>query len=726
MSAYVMNDEMQLLPPGVEGELFVGGEGVSTGYLNRPELTKEKFIIYNSKMLYKSGDIVRLMDCGELEYIGRKDQQVQLRGFRVELGEIEAQLIKHPDIKGAVVTAEEFNENLNLNAYIVTRNEINLVEIKDYLAKSLPYYMIPSYIKQIDEIPLTSNGKVDKNALKKIVATELDDNTEYAQPGNPKEELLVKIWEGILGKEKIGIHDNFFYIGGDSIKSIQIISKIKQSGYKLEFQEIFKYPTIAQLAPLLKKEENNSELLQIRRKGIIPLTPIQQSFLNKQKNNIHHHNQGVLLFTKEAIDLIILEKIFDKLQEHHDALRIIFPKQDDTIVQFNNENNLPLSIESFDFKGRDESNQLLLKLDEIHKSINLEKGPLIKIALFKLSDGYRLAIIIHHLIIDGVSWRILLEDFQTLYFQSISSAKLELPLKTTSFQEWAEKLSIYADNSQFLREKKYWKELSEKELESIKKDTDYCENYIRDTKSINKKLSPQLTELLLGSVNEAFNTKINDVLLTAFGLSVFYCFGIQKFSVDVEGHGRENIINNVDLSRTVGWFTSIYPVIIDVSFHEDLSRQIKEVKETLHQVPNNGIGYGLLKYLTAKEYKIDAGFELESQFLFNYLGQFNKNINNDSKFCFADESIGGCFNADQQRDYAIEINAMIIEKTLDISIRYNYHQFHSDTISSFLDRFLFELEKIIGHCINKDSKELSPSDFNNLDISISEFDAIFE
>ncbi|NIM15667.1 MAG: amino acid adenylation domain-containing protein [Candidatus Aminicenantes bacterium] len=720
---YILDKNQRPLPPGVEGEIYISGDGVARGYLNKPQLTWEIFIedpFVPAGKMYRTGDLARWLPDGNVEFLGRLDQQVKIRGYRIEPGEIETNLLKYPHIKEAVVLANEWetrDKDKYLAAYLVSDNEIQESDLRNFLSKHLPDYMIPLFFKYLAAIPLTPNGKVDWKALQRL---KVITNAEYDAPRNKGEEKLARIWQEVLGLERIGINDNFFMVGGDSIKTIQIASRLKKEGYDIEISDIFQNPTISRLTPLLKKSQRISDQSVIH--GSVPLTPIQYWFFETTVSDRNHFNQAVMLYWKEGIDEKAVEEIFLKLQEHHDVLRMIYKEDKDKgeIIQENQGLHYPFSLQVFDYRNRkrgDAAAALEDNANDIQASINLETGPLMKLGLFHLNDGDRLLIVIHHLVIDAVSWRILCEDIETLYHQYKKGEPLILPLKTDSFMLWAEKLSEYANSSSLLKEKAYWAELELQTFQPIKEGFKEEDNYIKDSEICSFSLGKEETHMLLTKVNEAFGTEIIDMLLTALGAALRKTFGQHRFLFALEGHGREKIREDLDISRTVGWFTSLFPVILDFSHENDPARQIKEIKERLRLVPNKGIGYGILKYLTPDELKKDIHFKLKPQIIFNYLGQFDEDLKNKS-FEIAGESTGSPRSLNHSLGYELDVSGMIIDNQLQMSVGYNTGQYKTETIETLGNHFKIELERVISFCSNREGRDLTPGDLTYPGLSI--------
>jgi len=729
---YIINNDGQLQPIGAEGEICIAGDGISRGYLKRDELTAQKFInnpLMPNERIYKTGDIGKWLEDGNLYFIDRMDNQVKIRGYRIELEEIQNQLLRHPEIMDAAVVVQEYEaigelSNKYLCAYIVLKKEIDPVEIRRFLSFKLPDYMIPQYFVSMNRLPISANGKVDKDSLPNPRALELNNESSLTEPRTPMEAKLVDCYKKVLGRERVSVNENFFTIGGDSIKTIQIVSRMKKDGFNLEMNDIFQHPTIVELAPYVKQVQHVCDQSPVT--GNVPLTPIQREFFNNLDIDMNHFNQTVLLSSSERLSEELVKAVFGKLQEHHDALRMTFKINDGQVVQDCEGLGLPVSLKVFDLKNQEnESDIFKTKVDELQGSINLEKGPLMNLGLFHLDDGDRLLIVIHHLVIDGVSWRILFEDIETLYHQYVRGESLILPLKTDSYKAWAERLLQYSKDDEILKETQYWSEIAVS-LENLPVITkDYSgDRYVRDIETVSISLSAEETDKLLNNVNQAFGTDINDILLTALALSVNETFAKSRLLIELEGHGREQIINNIDISRTVGWFTSLFPVLLDASYKDNLSRQIKEVKETLRRVPNKGIDYNILKNLLGNESVMEI-HNYVPQICFNYLGQFDAEINN-SPFKLSSEYAGITQSQNRRIKYEIDIIGAITYNRLEISMAYSKKQYRQETINSFLNNYKAQLSNIIALCTAQKNTELSPSDLGFKDLSIEQLENFFD
>lgn len=726
---YIVDQSNKLQPIGVSGELCLAGEGIARGYLNRPELTNEKFILnpYNEdEKMYRTGDLARWLPDGNIEFLGRIDHQVKIRGYRIEIGEIEAKLLNHVDIKETVVVAlEDKNNNKYLCAYIVTKKELTTGEIREYLSEELPTYMIPTSFVQLEKMPLTPNGKIDRKALPEPEAN-INTGVEYLQPTNEVERRLVEIYEEVLGVNKVGINDNFFDLGGDSIKAIQVSSRLNKNGMKLEIKDIMKSPSIKQLSTKVKISTKN-KANQGNVEGKVNLTPIQRWFFDKNFTGMNHWNQAVMLYNKDRFDKDNIYKVFEKIVEHHDALRMIYNVENKGISQSNRgvKGGELFTLETIDLTGTKEYKEEIEKeSNRIQRTIDLSTGPLVKLGQFKTIDGDYLLIIIHHLVIDGVSWRIILEDIETAYKDILEGKEIKLQEKTESFKDWSTKLYEYAKGKKLLREKNYWKSVYEHEVEEIKVDNQIENRIKKDSKSISLELSKDDTMNLLKNTNGAYNTEINDILLTTLGMALNQWAGYENIMINMEGHGRENIIEDTDISRTVGWFTSSYPITINNFNTKDITTAIKITKESFRKIPNKGIGHDILKYISPVEDIQDFKMEKQPEINFNYLGQFNEKTKNN-RFGLANISSGETIHPEAEQCYKLDINGFVSDEKLVMNITYNTKEYKKETIETLANEYKYILKKVIEHCMLKENAEHTPSDYGDLNLRLDELENIF-
>ncbi|MHA7059728.1 amino acid adenylation domain-containing protein [Aquimarina sp. M1] len=711
-NCYILNKQGVLHPKGVVGEICIGGEGVARGYLNRPKLTNKKFMVnpYNEKeRLYKTGDLGRWLPDGTIEFIGRYDNQVKVRGYRIELGEIEYHLTCKDDIDQVVVQIKEIaGGGKDLVAYVVSEKQQSDKNLRKFLSARLPDYMLPMHYIQVEKMPLTTNGKIDRKSLLDLDMLEKSHAVAYKEPSTIEEQELVLVLENVLKREKISVKDSFYTLGGDSIKSIQVVSRLKQRGFSIKVDEILRTPIIENLAKLLVKHDNFIDQSEVT--GEVKLTPIQHSF-NKDSNVRvpHYFNQSILLKSSEEIKSDILTKCISKLVTHHDALRIVFNNQEGKLTQYNQDSSK--NHYKIDFYDLRESKDPLQEMNElgghIQGSIDLEKGPLFRIGHFRLLDGDRLALIVHHLVVDGVSWRILLEDLSTLYSSYISGEVPILPMKTDSFQRWADLQEEYAQGVVIDSERTYWNSICEQSILDIPRDIKMSESVVQFDDIRSFTLSKETTEFLQTKVHNVYNTGINDVLLTGLGLAIQEVFGVEKSVIQMEGHGREDIIEGIDISRTVGWFTSIYPFLLDVSGSENQRESLINVKEKLRKIPNKGIGYGILKHLTEGLEK-----EIKPSIVFNYLGDFGSNAggDSDSVFDYSSEDIGFSIDPSNGHDTILDVSGMMTSSQLSMSIRYSTSIYFAETMDRLIGSYQKHLTRLIEDLAREKECFITPAD----------------
>ncbi|ANF97987.1 non-ribosomal peptide synthetase [Paenibacillus bovis] len=726
LGAYILNEQRHLQPIGIAGEMYITGDGLARGYLNRPETTAEKFIEHAfvpGERMYRSGDLARWLPDGSIEYLGRIDHQVKIRGYRIELGEVESRLLQIDGIREAVVIAHtEASGQKSLAAYFTADIQLTASTLRSEMASELPGYMIPSYFVQMEQMPLTPNGKLDRRALPQPEAG-VWTGAVYEAPRTPAEQALAEVWQGILGSQQIGIHDHFFDLGGDSIKAIQISSRLFQAGYKLEIKDLFKYPTIAELSPYLQQAGRTAEQGEIT--GAAELIPIQHWFFERHLAEPHHYNHAIMLHRADRFEEQALRSTMDAVIRHHDALRMIFRKGEHGYTAWNRstEEGELYTLDIMNIRSAANPEEVILQeADRVQASFNLAQGPLVQMTLFQAEDGDHLLIVIHHLVVDGVSWRILFEDIAAGYEQALSRQPVTLPQKTDSYRLWANELAEYAAGSALEQERKYWNTISGSYIAPLPKDHDVAAGTVADSESVQIAWSAEDTELLLRQANRAYYTETNDLLLTALGMALRDWAGTEQVLINLEGHGREMILPDMDITRTVGWFTTQYPVRLEIPVHSDISPLIRQVKETLRSVPEKGIGYGLLKYLNSTGLTADAA---EPEVSFNYLGQFDQDMDNNA-LSMSPYSVGQSLGGQTPLHYALDLNGMIADGQLSISIMYSRNQYEPERIHQLADMLKSRLTMVIRHCAVQEQPKLTPSDLLFKGLTIAQLDRLLE
>jgi amino acid adenylation domain-containing protein/non-ribosomal peptide synthase protein (TIGR01720 family) len=725
---YAVDRELQPMPIGGAGELLVGGAGVTRGYLRRPDLTAERFIPdpfggAPGARLYRTGDLVRWLPDATLNFLGRLDHQVKVRGFRIELGEIERILQEHPDVHRAVVVARSDGPvgQKQLVAYFVAAATPPpaAASLRSFLAERLPAYMVPAVFMMLESLPLSPNGKVDRMALPPPEATRSGAAREYVAPRTPEEERLATVWAQVLRLPQVGVNDNFFELGGDSILSIQIVARARQAGLLFTVRQIFEHQTVAELA---RYAEITGAALSAPEAvaGSVPLTPIQRWFFEQDFKDLHHFNQALLLAPAGPLVPAALESAMAAVVEHHDALRLRFGRQGETDIWWQ-ENAAAEPITPF--HCIDLSNLPAPRRQEalegaaatLQTGFDLSAGPLTRLALFEAGAGEPglLLWVAHHLVVDGVSWRVLLEDLEAAYRQTARGLRPTLPPKTTSFRDWALRLVEHAGAEVLAGELDHWLEVAQVTVPRLPVDFPAVgENTAGTEAAVSCELTAAETADLLQVVPSIYHNRIDEALLSALARALAGWTGCPRLRVDLEGHGREPLFEDLDTSRTVGWFTTCYPVILEAG-DADSGKALMNAKERLRAVPERGIGYGLLRYLAARDggpARLLAAVPA-AEIIFNYLGQLESASGDPALFRLSTASAGSPRSPRGHRTHLLGISGMVAGGRLRITLTYSSRVHRQETAERLAAAYSRALRQLIQHCNGSESEVFTPSDF---------------
>lgn len=746
---YILDDQMRPAPLGVAGELYIGGVSVSRGYHNRPELTAERFVPdpFGGARLYRTGDLVRYLEDGNIEFLERKDEQVKVRGYRIEPAEIEAALAQHPAVRDAVVVArEDVPGQKKLVAYMTPRAGVSfesngtISELRAHLGENLPEYMVPSAFVALAALPLGANGKIDRRSLP---APEFVHSLreQHSVAMTADEATLARIWSEVLRVPEVGVTDNYFELGGDSILSIQIASRANRAGFDISPRDLFTSQTVAELARVAKKAKVPVAEVVASPNGDnnavqdVPLTPIQRWFFSKNFAEPHHWNQSILLETREPLRRSALADAVTALMRDHAALRLRFTQNERGDWQ---QRLLPLSavlteqtpVHEVDLSLVSEraKKELLERCcAQAQRSLNLADGPLLRFVVFNLDQqgGQRLLGLAHHLITDGVSWRVLLDELEQRYQHALSGAAID-NTPAASFREWADHLAKQDDSDWLSAQENYWRTADQEALEfRIPLDEpEPVDNTGASEAALTVSLTPAETEALLREVSRAYRTRIQDVLLAALGSALHDWTGRRRIAVWMEGHGRERIgsegPDDVSLGSAIGWFTSLYPVVVDAEWEDEVT-SLKAAKEALRNVPNGGAGYGLWQHSNTNNASRHSD---RGGVAFNYLGQFDREIEASSLFALASESPGSAASPRADRVFALEINGAIVNGCLQLTWNYSRNLHHHETIEWLASTYIESLQRLINHCRLPGSIGFTPSDFPNANLTQPELDEL--
>lgn len=673
--------------------------------------------------MYKTGDMARRLSNGHIEYIGRYDQQVKINGYRVELAEIESYLVRYKGISEALVLVRTDKAGRrNLYAYYTVKQPndsgIEAADIRNFLAIRLPYYMIPIHYIQLDKIPITINGKTDYSALPEPVLG--GPAVELRLPGNEVESIMISVWKDLLNLDILAITDNFFELGGDSIKAVQIASRLFEMRIVLQSKDILTYHTIEQISRHVKFFNGKNVPEQGIVEGEKGLTPIENWFFKKRFHNPGFYNQTILLRFNRKINIAFIEEAFQMLIAHHDGLRINYDPGKEALFYNNSFLKGKFVINIYETgNGNNTESQIVEICQKIKSSFNINQNLLIKAAVLREGeDAAYLLITAHHLLVDGISWRILLVDFYTVYTKLEKGETARLPLKTASLKEWEMELATYKQGCMEKADESY-----RKEVESIEFSMP-CDFNTNDWKARNAVttagyLDKERTGFLIKEAYKTYNTEVPVLLNAALLMALNEWTGLGKFVIEHESHGRH--LDNIDTSRTIGWFTAIYPVKLEL-LTDSIGDQIKSVKVQIKKIPAYGIGYSI----HSDSFKgPNDNKEKLPEIRFNYLGQFDRELHNEL-FTFSHLSTGSDIDPENNMTVNIELNLMVIEGALKLEIIYNNKAYKISTITRFKELFFLHLNHILDHIKREEDIHFTPSDFESVNLDQEELDSLFK
>ncbi|WP_130908082.1 non-ribosomal peptide synthetase [Pseudomonas sp. Sample_16] len=722
-ASYLLDADLQPVPQGVSAELYLSGAGITRGYLARPGMTAEKYVpnpfSSTGERLYRTGDLTRYQADGTLQYVGRIDHQVKVRGFRIELGEIEARLLQQDAVRELAVLAQDGVSGQQLVAYIVPSDLALIVDadaqailretLKAALRQHLPDYMVPAFLLFLEHLPLTPNGKLDRKALPSIDG--VTQQREHVAPRSESEKALAAIWQDVLAIDSVGLEDNFFELGGDSIVSMQVVSRARQAGIVLSPKDLFQHQTIRSLAQAARSG-GPSQIDQGPAVGEVALAPVQQWFFEQEIPERQHWNQSLLLVPRVALNVEVLKRALEQLLTQHDSLRLRYAQAENAWLQ----TYAAPTTQSVLWQRKAQSvGQLNALCDEAQRSLDLHNGPLLRAMLVAMADGSeRLLLVIHHLAVDGVSWRVLLEDLQHFYNGGTAQAK------TSSYQRWVARLQAHLPA--FERNLGHWQSQLHDAPNDLPCERPNAALENRYEQKLELKLDSEQTRKLLQQAPAAYRTQVNDLLLTALARAVCRWSGQGSTLIQLEGHGREDLFDGIDLTRTVGWFTSLFPVNLKPC--ADLGASIKTIKEQLRNVPDKGLGYGALRYLGSKPVRDALAGLPQPRITFNYLGQFDRQFDEGALFTPSAEGNGVAQDPTAPLGNWLVVEGQVYGGELSLSWGFSREMFDTATIQRLADEYTLQLNALIDHCCALEVAQATPSDFPLAQIDQAQLDGL--
>ncbi|EMN5130120.1 amino acid adenylation domain-containing protein [Burkholderia contaminans] len=701
------------VPAGATGELYLGGPGVARGYLGRPAQTAERFVpdpFTPGARLYRTGDRVRLRADGRLAFLGRIDDQVKIRGYRVEPGEVSAAVRAAGPVAQAETLAIEHDGRLRLATFVVMRDGSTFDEaaLRATLSAKLPDYMVPAQFIALARLPVTANGKIDRAALRELAAAPVVTASGDA-PQGAVETVLAEVWQAVLKAPKVGRDDNFFELGGDSILVLQVIARARKRGVRFTPKQLFDGPTVAELARIAKTEDVTAAAAQpaVAAAASAPvaakvLTPAQQRFFALDIPHPGHWNQSVAFDVRGPFDADAFARAFDALLTHHDAFRERFARGADGTWHAIDAAKPYDALPFVEVSARDEADALA-RFDALQRRLDLGRGPLACACAARLPDGStQLHLAIHHAIVDGVSWRILLDDLDTAYHAACERAPVRLSQPGLRADAWAARLARAATEpaSPFAAEAAYWAGMAQGD--DIVPDHPDAAATNADAAAVVQTIDAALTRAVLNDAHAAYRTQTIELLGAALALALASVRGAASCRVELEGHGREALFDDVDASRTIGWLTSHYPVTLPVA--ATASDTLCAVKDSLRAVPHKGLGFGVLAHYGDAATRAALAAVPRPRVTFNYLGQFD--APRDATLVPRFGGTGVERDPQGPLGNTLAIHAYLDTdrdgaRTLKVHWVYGAPQFERATIDAFAERFAAALRELVDACASR-------------------------
>ncbi|GAB3638878.1 hypothetical protein GCM10027422_44690 [Hymenobacter arcticus] len=710
--AHLRDSSGMPVPVGGIGELWLGGAGLAQEYYRDELLSQERFGLdrHIHQRMYRTGDLCKWTEDGQLLFNGRKDDMLKIRGFLVEVAEIVTAAVAHPAVQEAHVLYKQVEGAPALVLYLVATHEVTDQALLSFLGARLPIYMLPQYLVRVAQMPLNNNDKVDRQALGALAlgpaATEVVVAAE-----TPAEKLLEACWKVLLKKENLSTTSNFYALGGDSIKLIQLVSMLRQQGYRLNIKDFMESPTIAGAATRLAVAQ--FEVVE-EYTGKAGLSAIQLRYMELVEAPYRQHfNQSVKLIRPAGFDAEAVRVILEKLIAHHEGLRAQFQQHKDGQWQ----QLIPAASPRFAVPVIDLRPEPAYELafvqqaTAIQQSMNLERGELLKAAIFRQPTEDVLLLAIHHLAVDGVSWRILFEDFGVLYAQYEVGSPLELPAPSTALLRTAAWQQAYAHSPQLAEEQAYWQQVMRAPQAALPVSHPQGSNRVGDSATVSFKVTASETAVLQTPAAQALRLDFNALLLAALGLACQRHFGMSNVPVHLEGHGREELDGAPDLSRVIGWFTSVFPVVLPAHETPGALAYVQQVQQVLRAVPHKGLGYGILKYVAQ-----DPALTQVSQpaICFNYLGQFDSHIatGQTPTIRLALGEKGAEVHPQMPRFHEIEFSGLLSEEELHLSIQYSQARYAPAEIQALAAHFSAAMTAIVREIGQSGEPQLMPLSYN--------------
>ncbi|MGY1433609.1 non-ribosomal peptide synthetase [Streptomyces reniochalinae] len=730
---YVLDDDFLPLPEGVPGEVYIGGVCCARGYLNKPGLTADRFVpdpfssLPGSRM-YRTGDLGYWLPGGNLQFIGRNDHQVKIRGYRIELGEIEQCLGRHPGIRHVIVLGLPDPSGVpRLACYYVPREagrDVPADELHRWAGETLPAYMIPTTYTAIEAIPLDANGKVDRKALPAPSAHRADADAPSSTPRNAAEKDLCAILEEVLHLERVGIHENFFQLGGDSILTIHVCARAQREGFRLSPKDIFDHPTVAELAAHAGWERTHAvpgpRNAAARAGQYIPLLPLQAWFSDQRMEHSHHYNQSVQIEAYE-VDVDAFRGALHDLVARHDALRLTFTGAAGSLRQ-NISASAPepaltvVDPEEGEGPGDEFESRVREAATRVQASLDPSSGRLVAAGLFRRGPRKpdRILLAVHHLAVDTLSWEPLLADLSAAYRRRTGATDAPAEPVGASFADWAQWVHQYARSQDVDVQEKHWQAVTSGATRIPLDLGGGPVSTVAEQAHVSLRLPAEATSRLLRDVPSTYRVRVKELLAAALCLTLNE-WADGSVRVDLENHGRDPLSSGLDLSRCVGWFTTVQPVRVETSEGDDTA--LRRVKETLRTFPDEGLGFST-RWLTAAESSTPP-----ADVVLNYHGIRDRQARGSTAFKTVTSLLGEEKAPQQQRPYALEVEAEVRDGHLTVEWGYARTRHREETVRQLAETFLDRVEELTAYCLAHPGGH-TPSDFPLAGLTQRELDTL--
>lgn len=717
---HVLSEDLQLCPRGATGELFIGGAGVSHGYLGDPRLTAARFIPdpfadTPGQRLYRTGDLARDLGGGVLEFRGRCDEQLKIRGHRVELAEVEAALARLPGVREAVALARTIAQRTELVAYIVPAGRAgSLSAMRRELRQWLTEAMMPTHFVVIDAIPRQANGKLDRAALPKPQQPHGQSPRDDAGT-DPVIEALAEVWARVLGLPDVGPQDNFFDLGGDSILSVHVVAEARQVGLHVLLNDLFQFPTIAELAPRVRFERVEDERATPTDVEL-PLLPIQRWWLAQQPAEVNHFNQSLLLRLSDDVDLARVERALDKLVARHDALRVAFREHADGWTQRLSRERVQLELGVVDLaalSGPARRHALAHEATRWQASMNIGAGELVRAVVFTgVAERPLLLLCIHHLAADAATWSVLLGDLA----RAFDDPEASLSPPSLSPWAWAEALAARVEAGEFVEARRIAQQLAT--LESARIPASGTPG--AGMGLLDRSYTSEASHRVIADVSASYPIRLDELLLAALVLAAAAWLEVETVVIEREVHGRDPLGSEADFSRAVGWFASFYPMILRAD--ADLDDHLTQIRTAVRNPPEGGIGY------LARASREASSAPAAAAFLYNHLGRVGALPQAGDQRLTWFEVVDGERGVEQSPrnglPQTIVLDSMVAGDQLRLRWRWRGDRVAAADVEWLCGRFDAELARLVEHCLSGAAPRFAPADFELAGLDQAALDSI--